>query len=43
MNGKLEEEYYEMQFHENYFKEIDKSIVPNFNFDENNGVYIQFI
>ena len=35
---KLEEEYYEMQFHENYFKEINKSIVPNFNFDENNMV-----
>ena len=35
---KLEEEYYEMQFHKNYFKEINKSILPNFNFDENNMI-----
>lgn len=33
---KLEEEYSEMQFNENYFKEINKSLAPNFNFDENN-------
>ncbi|WP_440880777.1 DUF6090 family protein [Tenacibaculum sp. C7A-26P2] len=31
---KLEEEYSEMQFHENYFKEINKSLAPNFNFND---------
>lgn len=30
---KLEEEYYELQFQENYFKEINSSIAPNFEFD----------
>lgn len=32
---KLEEEYFEMQFQENYFKEINLSISRNFEFDEN--------
>ena len=30
---KFEEEYYEMQFHEIYYKEINNLIAPNFNFD----------
>lgn len=30
---KLEEEYNELQFHENYFKEINKYFAPNFQFD----------
>ena len=30
---KLEEEYAEMQFHENYFKEINAAIAPNFKTD----------
>ncbi|NLD50205.1 MAG: hypothetical protein GX660_23965, partial [Clostridiaceae bacterium] len=32
---KLEEEYFELQFHENYFKEINQSISSNFEFDNN--------
>ncbi len=32
---KLEEEYSEMQFHENYFKEISEELAPNLNIDEN--------
>ena len=32
---KLEEEYSEMQFHENYFKEINEELAPNFNIDQN--------
>lgn len=35
---KLEEEYAEMQFQENYFKEITASLAPNFIFDENNVI-----
>lgn len=35
---KLEEEYSEMQFQENYFVEINKSLAPNFQFDENNKI-----
>jgi hypothetical protein len=31
---KLEEEYYELQFQENYFPEINKAIAPNFVFDD---------
>ncbi len=31
---KLEEEYYELQFQENYFKEINKSISQNLQFNE---------
>ncbi len=31
---KLEEEYYELQFQENYFKEINNSISQNFQFNE---------
>lgn len=30
---KLEEEYYELQFQENYFSTINKAIAPNFKFD----------
>ncbi len=33
---KLEEDYYELQFHENYFKEINHSISQNFEFNEDN-------
>ena len=32
---KLEEEYYELQFQENYFKEINNSISQNLQFNEN--------
>ena len=32
---KLEEEYFEMQFQENYFKEINQLISQNFEFDKN--------
>jgi len=35
---KLEEEYSEMQFNENYFKEINKNLASNFMFDKNNKV-----
>ena len=35
---KLEEEYYEMQFHENYFKEINQELAPNFKIDENGNI-----
>ena len=31
---KLEEEYFEMQFQENYFKEINRVIAPNFIYNE---------
>lgn len=31
---KLEEEYHELQFQENYFKEINRSIARNFEYDE---------
>lgn len=31
---KFEEEYHEMQYQENYFKEINKKVAPNFKFDE---------
>lgn len=30
---KLEEEYSEMQFHENYFKEFNQNLAPNFQLD----------
>ena len=33
---KLEEEYTEMQFQENYFKEINHSLAPNFIFNDEN-------
>jgi|TARA_B110000093_G_C12876633_1_gene370052 hypothetical protein len=33
---KLEEEYSEMQFQENYFKEINHSLAPNFIFNDEN-------
>lgn len=35
---KLEEEYSEMQFQENYFKEMNKSLAPNFNFNDKNMI-----
>ena len=35
---KLEEEYSEMQFHENYFKEINEEIAQNLNIDENGNI-----
>lgn len=35
---KLEEEYSEMQFQENYFVEINKSLAPNFQFDNNKKI-----
>lgn len=35
---KLEEEYSEMQFQENYFIEINKILAPNFQFDENKRI-----
>ncbi len=35
---KLEEEYAEMQFQENYFKEINEVVAPYFNFDSNGNI-----
>lgn len=35
---KLEEEYYEMQFQANYFKEINRFIAPNFQFDSKENI-----
>lgn len=35
---KFEEEYQEMQYHKNYFKEINNKIAPNFIFDDNNNL-----
>ncbi|MDG1333692.1 MAG: DUF6090 family protein [Crocinitomicaceae bacterium] len=35
---KMEEEYAEMQFQENYYIEINRSLAPNFQFDENSNV-----
>ncbi len=35
---KLEEEYFEMQFQENYFKEINQELAPNFNIDRNGNI-----
>jgi hypothetical protein len=35
---KLEEEYSEMQFHESYFKDINRILAPNFIFNDNNQV-----
>lgn len=35
---KLEEDYYEMQFQANYFKEINEELAPNFNIDENGNI-----
>jgi hypothetical protein len=35
----LEEEYYEMQFQENYYREINKIISPYFEFDETGSVF----
>jgi len=35
---KLEEEYFEMQFQENYFKEINKELAPNFKIDSNGNI-----
>jgi len=35
---KLEEEYSEMQFQKNYFKDINEEIAPSFNFDDNGNI-----
>lgn len=35
---KLEEEYSEMQFQENYFKEINEELAPNFKIDNNGNI-----
>jgi len=35
---KLEEEYSEMQFYKNYFKEINEELAPNFNVDNNGNI-----
>lgn len=35
---KLEEDYFEMQFYENYFQEINRSIAKNLKFDENKNM-----
>ena len=35
---KLEEEYSEMQFQENYFKEINEELSPNFKIDNNGNI-----
>jgi len=35
---KLEEEYSEMQFQENYFNEINQELAPNFKFDANQNI-----
>lgn len=34
----LEEEYFEMQFHENYFKEINNHIAPNFQYNSKGDI-----
>jgi hypothetical protein len=34
----LEEDYFEMQFHDNYFQEINDLIAPNFQFDERGNI-----
>jgi hypothetical protein len=34
----LEEEYFEMQFHHNYYKEINDFIAPNFQYDEKGNI-----
>jgi hypothetical protein len=35
---KLEEEYYELQFQENYYSEINNAIAPNFKFDSKGNI-----
>lgn len=35
---KLEEEYSEMQFHDNYFEEFNNSLAPNIQFDVNQNI-----
>ena len=35
---KLEEEYSEMQFQENYFQEINEELAPNFKIDDNGNI-----
>jgi hypothetical protein len=35
---KLEEEYFELQFQENYFREINKAIAPNFLYDAKGNI-----
>jgi len=34
----MEENYYEMQFQENYFKEFNKSVAPNFVFNDKGNI-----
>lgn len=34
----MEEEYFEMQFQENYFQDFNRLIAPNFNFDETGNI-----
>ncbi len=34
----LEEDYYEMQFHQNYYKEINELISPNFQYDTKGNI-----
>lgn len=34
----MEEDYYEMQFQENYFKEFNRAIAPNFDFDAKGNI-----
>ena len=35
---KVEEEYFELQFHENYYKEVNKTIAPNFIYDSRGNI-----
>lgn len=35
---KLEEEYFEMQFQKNYFKEINEELAPNYNIDDKGDI-----
>lgn len=35
---KLEEEYYELQFQENYYTEPNNAIAPNFKYDEKGNI-----
>ena len=35
---KLEEEYFELQFQENYYREINRVIAPNFTFDSKGNI-----
>ena len=37
---KFEEEYFEMQFHNNYFKEINDLLAPSLQFDEKGNMVL---